>query len=203
LGATFANTSFPLPWFLTTWLPGLSQMQATSRLLGGFSVALLLVAAQHSARWTKIFIPLIIIEGLLVSPSHWPIPAKAPLPASNIVDIENPVAFWPAAPVIASHKVTMTALMLEQPLSLFADTELKMPNANGRVQYGQNRKNKNGQNITEWKDSICSAQVRTLIQFRDIVGDNGQPFFTGVQTLNKHCQSSFCRWQLCENLERP
>ena len=203
LGSSLGNTGIPLPWAITTWLPGLSQMQATSRLLCGLSLALLLLAIQNPKKYILIFLPLLILEGLLISPAHWPIPAKAPLPAANLQDIDEPVAFWPAAPVIASHKVTMTAVMLEQPVALFADKDIQMPNEKGKVRYAEHRKNRTGQSLTEWKEHICTTRVQALIQFRDIVGDNGQPFFQGVQTMNTHCQASFCRWQLCETPESP
>ena len=203
LGVTLGKTSIPLPWMLSEYLPGLSQMQATSRFLSGVTAALLLYIALHHKKIIRWLLPMLVLEGLLVSPAHWPIPARAPLLAQNISSIDSPIAFWPAAPVIASHKVTMTALMLEQPLALYHEKNISMPNATGVVKYSQSRTDQQGRSPTQWKNEICSAGVRDLIQFRDIVGDNGQPFFYGVQTMNRHCQDSFCRWTLCTNEENP
>ena len=203
LGATLGETNIPLPWFLSTYIPGLNHMQATARLLSGVTAALLLYTALNYAQYTKWLIPLLIIEGLLVSPAHWPIPARAPIPAQNISNIQKPVAFWPSAPIIASHKVTMTALMLDQPLALFDEKDISMPDAKGLVQYAESRLDHQGRSPTQWKNDICAAGIQDLIQFRDIVGDNGQPFFYGVQTINRHCEQSFCRWTLCVHKETP
>ena len=201
LGSTLGDTSIPLPWMLSEYVPGLGQMQATSRFLSGLTAALLLYISLNHRNFIIYFIPMLILEGLLISPAHWPVPARAPVRAQNIASIKSPVAFWPAAPVIASHKVTMTALMLEQPLALYHEENISMPDAKGIVTYSQSRKDQYGRSPTQWKNEICSSGVQDLIQFRDIVGDNGQPFFYGVQTMNQHCQESFCHWTLCTNEE--
>lgn len=203
LGATLGTTSVPLPWMISEYLPGLQHMQATSRFLSGLTAALLLFIALSESSFIRWLIPLLVVEGLLISPAHWPIPARAPVQANNIASIEKPVAFWPAAPVIASHKVTMTALMLEQPLSLYQEKNISMPDAKGVVSYSSSRTDQQGRSPTQWKREICSTGVQDLIQFRDIVGDNGQPFFYGVQTMNQHCKESFCRWTLCTDEETP
>ena len=203
LGATLGETSIPLPWMLSEYLPGLKQMQATSRFLSGLTAALILYIALNHKHFIRWLIPILILEGLLISPAHWPIPARAPTRANNISSIDRPIAFWPSAPIIASHKVTMTALMLEQPLALFHEKNVSMPNAKGIVKYSTERVDQQDRTPTQWKNDICSSGVQDLIQFRDIVGDNGQPFFYGVQTMNEHCEESFCRWTLCTDQEKP
>lgn len=201
LGSTFGTTNIPLPWALSKFIPGLDQIQATSRFLSGVTAALLLYTAikhQKSIYWFSISL---VLEGLLISPSYWPIPAKAPLLADNIKHINQPVAFWPAAPVISSHKVTMTALLLEQPLALFSEQNVSHPNAHGLVQYNLIRQDGNNRSPSQWKEDICSAGVQELIQFKDIVGNNGQPFFYDVHKSNTQCAESFCIWSLCHNTE--
>ena len=199
LGATLGETSIPLPWSLSEYIPGLMHMQATSRFLSGLTAALVLYIALNQKKFIVWLLPLIVFEGLLISPAHWPIPARAPIKASNIDSINKPIAFWPAAPVIASHKVTMTALMLEQPLALFHEKNISMPDAKGIVQYSTTRTDHQGRSPNQWKNDLCSKGLQDLIQFRDIVGDNGQPFFYGVQTMNQNCKESFCRWTLCSD----
>ena len=48
-----------------------------------------------------------------ITPHHWPIqayePTLSPQLQKKIKAKNNPVAYWPSPPVIASHKVTTTA----------------------------------------------------------------------------------------------
>ncbi|MEC7985886.1 MAG: hypothetical protein VX278_12030 [Myxococcota bacterium] len=202
LGSTWGASGIPLPWGLSAWIPGIHKMQATARLLSGVSAAILLyvAACRIKPRFYYILTAVLVLDGLLVSPAHWPLPAKAPLASPTLQTVDEPVAFWPAAPVIASQKVTMTSLMLEQPLSLFAETNVQMPNPQGKIERTNTiRKNQDGQTPSEWKADICRSGIKKLIQFRDIVGNESQPFVYGFES----CDSHFCMWSLCTDQGTP
>jgi hypothetical protein len=194
---TLGSISIPLPWTLLEQLPGLGLMQATCRFLGGLTAALvigvaLLVRTRREAAAVSL---LIAAEGLLVSPSHWPLRSMEPLRSEVLEQIsrEQAAAFWPAPPIVASNKVTMAALILEKPLALFSEKGMGMPEADGSLKRGPGTPvDKNGLELEEWADGIHSAGIRSLLQFRDTMGSQAQPVVAGYG----ECDEYFCVWTL-------
>ena len=72
-----------------------------------------------------------------------------------------------------------------------------MPNANGKVSRTGRQLNRKEQTPTQWKDMICAHGVQEIIQFRDIVGNDAQPFVRGVDAMRDNCDDAFCRWPIC------
>ena len=193
---SIGSTALPLPWTLVDELPGLTQMKATARFLTGLSMAALigLGILKIHRNFAIVFGVALVADGLLLTPSHWPMPSKKPLPSRQLKNIEGkaPIAFWPAAPIIASHKVTMTALFLERPLALYAERNIGMPEADGRIQRNnRKRMDRNDRSPEEWADLLKSKGVLHIVQFRDIVGSESQPFMPGF----KNCDDYFCSWK--------
>jgi len=195
LGATVRifSIEIPMPWSLGSFSESLSQMQATSRFLAAASLLLALgVALIPKRKWAIAIALCCSLEALLVSPSHWPVPTRAPMQSDVLKNIQEPVIFWPAAPIIASHKVTMTSLLLKQPLALFSEKGATMPDASGNVQSIGTGNNRRGHTLSQWRAHITSAGASKVLQFRDVTGAQSQPF-------NKErgsCDASFCIWSL-------
>ena len=125
--AHIGTLQLPLPWALASWIPGASSMQATLRFLSGPTLALTIaIASTHpKIRYALLLSLFLLLDSLLVAPHHWPIRSKEPILSPVLEQLPStPIAFWPAAPVIASHKVTTLALILKRPLILYAETNI-------------------------------------------------------------------------------
>ena len=185
----------PLPWALTAWTP-LSKMAATYRFLAATTGLLILCVSQlRLTRWLTIFsMVLLILDGLLLSPAHWPLKALEGRPPVEI-EATEPIAFWPAAPLLAPHSIIMSALVFEQPMALFEDPEAQMPTATGQVSGHARRFNQRNESPDEWKERLLKHNVKTLIQFQNMVGERAHPF---------HSQPKTCGPQFCViSLENP
>ena len=186
--------NIPLPWALANWIPGVNSMQATLRFLSGPTLALTIAIAStcpkiKSALLLSLFF---LLDSLLIAPHHWPVQSKEPTLSPILQQLPStPIAFWPAAPVIASHKVTTLALILQKPLILYAETNITMPEADGTIKRTSPRVNQLGASPEEW---LLNAKKETavLLQFRDTVGAEAQPFFSSYET----CDELFCYWSL-------
>jgi hypothetical protein len=187
------SIEIPMPWSLSTLSNALSQMQATSRFLVGFGLMLALGMAAHKPKkLLLLLIPFCVLESLLFSPAYWPIKTRAPLRSTLLKSIEKPIIFWPAAPTIASHKVTMTSLVLQQPLALFSEKGSSMPNAEGQISSIGTGKNRSGQELTDWFSLVTISGGDILLQFRDITGNKSQQ----LQKKAGECDTSFCIWKI-------
>ena len=182
---------------LASWIPGVSSMQATLRFLSGSTLALLIgiASTRPQIKTSLILAFFILIDGLLLAPHHWPLKSKEPTLSQTLKNLpDTPIAFWPAAPVIASHKVTALALILQRPLILYSEANITMPEANGTIQRNGPRINNLGLSPKEWLQST-QEQTSVLLQFRDTVGPEAQPFFSTYET----CDELFCSWILTKD----
>lgn len=188
LGGT--DYSFPWIWSLTNYLPGLSEMNATHRFLMAPSLVLALGVACVGHRLFLILGTLAcILEGLLISPAHWPIPSKLPTIPQEIAFIEKPFVFWPPPPVISSYKVTMTSLLLDQPIALFSAQQASMPDAKGNIPNLKLLTDRNGRSLDEWTATIVDSDINNLIQYRSFHELNGQ---LPLKTHQRKCYPSYC-----------
>jgi len=124
-------------------------------------------------------------------------PAQKPVASTELKSIDGtaPIAFWPAAPVIASHKVTMTALCLGRPLALYSERGVNMPDSDGNVRRNSSsRIDRWDRSPMEWASELKSKGVLHIVQFRDIVGSESQPFEAGFN----QCDDYFCTWEWSE-----
>jgi hypothetical protein len=186
--------TIPLPWKLSVWIPGIQNMQATLRFLSGVSLVLgiALCHSLSSKKWSGIILFLLLFDFFLISPHNWPIQAYEPILSPQLKEMKTqnkPIAYWPSAPIIASHKVTTTALVLQLPLATFHHPKLAMPNETGDI---------NNQLFLDdaktWLHKIKEQDIDTLLQFRDMVGSQSQPFFSHYE----QCDEYYCTWNLTE-----
>jgi hypothetical protein len=191
---SMGNVVIPLPWSLSKWIPGIQNMQATLRFLSGVSLFLGIAMCQaiSSKKWGVPVLLLLLLDFFLIAPHHWPIQAYEPTLSPELQKIKfknTPIAYWPSAPVIASHKVTTTALILQVPLATFHHPKLAMPNETGDI---------NNQIFIDdaktWLHKIKEQDIDTLLQFRDMVGSQSQPFFSHYE----QCDEYYCSWNIKE-----
>jgi len=188
------SIELPMPWKLSQYSQALSQMQATARFLAAPSLFLAIGITMIPNRKAMLGLAICCaMEGLLFTPAHWPLLSRTPIKSEIVGSIDQPIIFWPAAPIIASHKVTMTALLIEQPLALFSDENASMPDALGKTQ-ALTGKNRHRQSIEEWRSLVEISGATQLIQFRDITGSQGQ---TMIRERG-NCDDSFCKWTLAK-----
>ena len=182
----------PFLWQISKLIPGLEHMQATSRFLFAPSLVLVLgICLYPNRKRLPLIILLCILETLFITPAHWPIPSRKITPHPELEDIETPVAFWPAAPSISSHKITMLSLVIRQPLALFSDMEATPPTPRGIHKAGQG-KNRQNQTAQEWNAQI-KQETNILLQFR---GDFENNQYKPIKFHQQQCSDSYCRWYL-------
>ena len=182
----------PFLWQVSTLIPGLKSMQATSRFLMAPSLLLALGVSLYPARrMLPLLVPICMLEALFITPAHWPVPARKLIPHPELKDVTAPVLFWPAPPSISSHKVTMLSLVLNQPLALFSDMEATPPTPRGFHNSGQG-KNRQGQTAQEWNYFI-KKKTNIMVQFR---GDFETNHNTPIQFHHQVCSESYCLWYL-------
>jgi hypothetical protein len=170
-------------------------MQATSRFL--FATSLLLtfgVCLFPHRKWLPLILVISMLETLFITPAHWPIPSKDLQLSKELQEIDAPIAFWPAAPSLSSHKVTMLFLVLEQPLALFSDMEATMPDRKGHYNAGRGR-NRQGQTLQEW-NTLIKERTNLMLQFRGDFETNKNPL---TDYHHQQCFSSYCRWYFNPN----
>ena len=200
LGSAFSIMGFqiPLPWALASLTP-LSNMAATYRFLAA-TTALLILCMTH-IKVTRLLavggIAVLMMDALLISPAHWPLRALEGQPPEDI-EHSGPIAFWPAAPLIAPHSIIMTALVFEQPLALFEDPSAEMPTATGQVSAHSHRFNQFSESPDEWRERLLTNNIDTLIQFQNMIGERAHPF----HAHHKTCGPQFCVISL-EKSENP
>ena len=76
------ETAVPMPWILPSPIESVGQMQATVRFLTGlaFASAIGLGYLAQSISW-RIILPVglaVVVDGLFISPNHWPVPSTEP-----------------------------------------------------------------------------------------------------------------------------
>lgn len=185
----------PFLWKVSHILPGLANMQATSRFL--FATSLLLtfgVCLFPHRKWLPLILVISMLETFFITPAHWPIPSKDLQLSKELQEINAPIAFWPAAPSLSSHKVTMLSLVLEQPLALFSDMEATMPDRKGHYNAGRGR-NRQGQTLQEW-NTLIKERTNLMLQFRGDFETNKNPL---TDYHHQQCFSSYCRWYFNPN----
>jgi hypothetical protein len=193
LGTSFAigTLKIPLPWALLSITP-LAKMAATYRILTGVGAFLILCISELNWSRTKngLAVMALVCDGLLLSPAHWPLGSLEAVPSESLEPHlhEKAVAFWPAAPSIAPHKIVMTALMLNRPLALFEDKQSQMPLSDGTIPHIQHKQNVHGEAPDEWRNRLLLHEVQTLIQFKNMIGEGAHPFYEQVE----RCDDYFC-----------
>lgn len=197
---SFGNTLFinigsielaiPWLWKLADVLPGLSEMNATHRFLMAPSLVLALgIACLGKRRLIILGGVVCMLEALLISPAHWPIPAKEPVIPDELSVIQKPFIFWPPPPVISSYKVTMTGLLIEQPIALFSAQGSSMPDASGKIAPMHTKLDRHGRTLQEWTQTVVQADINNLIQYRSFHESNG---VLPIRTHQRMCYPSYC-----------
>ena len=178
-----------MPWTLSQYAGALSQMQNTARFLAGVALMLsIAIAMLPYQRSLVVFLLLCTLDSFLVSPANWPIQTRIPTRSDVLKDISDPIVFWPAPPLIESHRVIMLSLVLRQPIALFAHPEIDHSAA--RVQI----KNNSGQDLTAWTALVQVSGAQTILQFQNTPQEASQ-IITSTSPL---CDDSFCSWELSE-----
>ena len=131
-------------------------------------------------------IGLLLLDALLISPAHWPLKALEGVPPKDIA-VSRPIAFWPAAPLLAPHGIIMTALVFEQPLALFEDPSAQMPTATGQVSGHAHRFNRFRESPDEWRERLLTKMSEPSFSFK-YGGRTGTPFHSHPKT----CGPQFC-----------
>ena len=168
------ETGIPMPWALPSMIESVGQMQATVRFLTGFAFAAAVGLGYlcRSMPWRTV-LPiglLVVLDGLLISPKHWPVPATEPHLSGVIEGLgEGPVASWPGPPSLAPRHHQTLSLILERPVAWFSgDT----PEAQDLVEQGDNPRiqdlelNELGESPHEWLRRIQQSGVQQIIEFR-------------------------------------
>ena len=176
-------------WHLSSFLPGIENMQATYRFLAGPSLMLAMgIALFPWKKWIPFLSLIAILESLFISPAYWPLPIQKPLLSTEVEEIEEPFVFWPAAPSISSHKITMLSLITEKPIAVFSDSSATIPDFKGRHNAGKGL-NRQGQTLEEWSEFIKNHS-NIMLQFRGDYESNNNP----ISAHRKDCYQSYCRW---------
>ena len=189
---TFGTNQYSLPWIwkLTDFIPGLSDMNATHRFLMAPSLVLALGVACLGHRMLMLLgFMICILEALLISPAHWPIPSKQPVIPEELSVIQKPFIFWPPPPVISSYKVTMTGLLIDQPIALFSAQGSSMPDASGKIAPIHTLLDRHGRSLQEWTQTVVQTNVNNLIQYRSFHESNG---VLPIRTHQRMCYPSYC-----------
>ena len=187
---TIMDTTIPWIWTITNHIPGLQDMNTTHRFLMAPSLLLTLgVVCIGNPRILLFGTLLCIGETFLLTPTHWPIPARSVELPPELEDINDPFIFWPPPPVISSFKVTMTGLILDQPIATFTEIGASIPDANGTIEPLGLEKNRQGQTIKEWTNLMIQNDVNRLIQYRSFhEREQNLP----VKTHQRKCYQSYC-----------
>ena len=191
----------PWIWRITDVIPGLADMNATHRFLMAPSLLLALGVACMDRRFLlTLGFGLCIFEALLISPAHWPIPAKKATVPDELSVIQKPFIFWPPPPVISSYKITMTSLLLNQPIALFSAQGTSMPDASGKISPFYTKKDRHGRSLQEWTYEAVKNDVTTLIQYRSFHESNG---VLPIKSHQRMCYPSYCVSLLVQNTPTP
>ncbi len=185
------ETGLPLPWALSSWLPGVGRMQATQRFLTGPTFALVLGAAWAlRGRWVAL-VPLLIAEGLWLSPAHWPAPVRALKPPTLELPSEGTIALWPGPPSLPARHHHLMALVLQRKTAWFQGPEgtqdLHAPDRQVHVEHVI-QLDQHGRTPEQWLEQAGPAAV---IEFRaapDPLQERGLPLTLQV------CDQNLCLW---------
>jgi len=198
--STLYRTGVPMPWWLSQHLPGISGMQATLRFLSGATFALIIGAGcmLEGRRWFLSLPALLVlcVDGLLLSPVHWPVKSLAPHLDSIAPYLgSEPVAVWPSAPAIAPQGITTFVLLIDRPVAMFTGSAQQEDGAEvpGRV-AAAHTVNRLGESPEEWLKRVQAAGVRQLLQFDGIP----QPLQQTILSDEPTCVEGFCIWELAE-----
>ena len=168
------ETAIPMPWAIPSQIASVGQMQATVRFLTGlaFAAAIGLGYLAQSISWRTI-LPvglLVVVDGLIISPNHWPVPATEPHLNSVMAQMDDgPVASWPGPPNLAPRNHQTLVLILQRPVAWFSgDTpenqELLEQGDNPRIQDLE--QNEHGESPHEWLRRTRASGVSTIIEFK-------------------------------------
>ena len=188
----YINTDLQLHWIwqLSNWIPGLSNMNATYRFLAAPSLLLALGVVCFGSRWMVILSSLLCLgEALLITPAHWPIPAKNPDIPAEIKDLDQPFVFWPPPPVISSYKVTMTGLLLNQPVALFSEQGVGLPKADGRLPQLGAGLNRRGNSLQQWVDQLVDLKVNRIVFYQSFHDNYNR---IPIRVHQRKCYDSYC-----------
>ncbi len=135
------STIVPLPWAALTPIPGLSDLQATHRFLSGLVFALILGLAfwlREASRLKAALIAVLLLsEGLLRSPVHWPLPSiRGDLDEVAAELAEGPVMLWPPLTHFAPQYYEMMAVLLDRPVGIYTPSGVTL---RGEIRYQGNR----------------------------------------------------------------
>ena len=184
-------------WQISNWLPGLSKMNATYRFLAAPSLLLALGVVCVGNRWLVIVGTFICLsESLLMTPAHWPVPVKYPKVPTEIKDFDQPFVFWPPPPVISTYKVTLTGLLLDQPIALFSEQGIGIPKADGQLPELGSGLNRKGETLDEWVAKLIDNKVNKIVyhkSFHDRL--NSRSRFSKpipIKVHQRRCYESYC-----------
>ena len=184
------DIAIPWIWSVTEYIPGLANMNATYRFLMAPSLLLALGIACVGNRGLLVLGTLFcILEALFISPAHWPIPSKQPVIPEEIATIQKPFIFWPPPPVISSYKVTMTSLLLNQPIAMFSAQKASMPTADGTIPELKLTTDRQGRTINQWTQIAIDNDITYLIEYRGYHELNGPP---PIRIHQRKCYTSYC-----------
>ncbi len=184
------TSSIPWFWMLTDFIPGLADMNATHRFLMAPGLVLAIgVACIVNRNILRVGFAVCTFEALLISPAHWPIPTKKAIIPDELSVIQKPFIFWPPPPVISSYKVTMTGLLINQPIALFSAQGSSMPDASGKTTPIHSKLDRHGRTLQEWTQLVQQADVNNLIQYRSFHEKNGR---LPIRTHQRMCHPSYC-----------
>jgi hypothetical protein len=195
------NTGIPMPWAIPSMIDSIGQMQATVRFLTGLAFAAVIglgfLCHQLGPKLSLGLGTLVVADGLLMTPAHWPVPAAAP-------DIEQiaqtlpagPVASWPGPPALAPRHHQTLALILERPVSWFSGLtpeSTELVETDGRKSH-ELEENDQGESPDQWLRRVQTFGVKNLLQFQTPESKNLGALF---QPQNDPiCATELCSWSL-------
>ena len=115
----------PLPWQLTTLLPGLDALVATSRFLSGTVFALCLAAAaglDARPRWMMAAASVaLLVDGAWRTPQVWPVPAAQTRFEAVLEQLPpGPIALWPPLDTIPAQNLELAALLADRHIHMMS-----------------------------------------------------------------------------------
>jgi len=195
------ETQIPMPWALPSKIESVGQMQATVRFLTGLAFATVIglgFLCQELGKKVSIGLGILVVaDGLLLTPAHWPVPAAAPDIAliSQNLD-EGPVASWPGPPALAPRHHQTLALILDRPVAWFSGITPEsgeLVETDGR-KIQELEENERGESPDQWLRRVRGSGVQTLLEFQTPEGKNlGALFQKQTEPI---CAEEICAWAL-------
>jgi hypothetical protein len=136
------STGIPLPWALFSWLPGLSDLQATHRFLAGSIFVLVIGLAWWGRNWSRpktgLLCLALMTDGLLFAPAIWPLPAAhTDLKAVQAELPDGPTMLWPPLTSFAPQYYELMAVLLERPVGIYTPSGVTL---SGEIHYAGSQK---------------------------------------------------------------